>query len=154
MYKYLTPGLWFCLLALCVAFFPHFFILRKYEKKFEDFFSEKFRLFHFFQLGWMVISACVYVLMVAFFAADNRSYELAALSMFFASVALPPALFSALTGVYPEISRKGYHYYERHSNSSEQAPTLANHPHLKTMGWIQFVFLAVVISVSAVCILW
>ena len=51
------------------------------------------------------------ILMWAFFAKGNLSQVLAVLSICYASIVLPMALFSALTGVYPElISLKGYYY--------------------------------------------
>jgi hypothetical protein len=105
-------------------------------------------------MGWFFISIVLGALMWMFFAKGNISRVLAVLSVFHASIALPIAVFSALTGIYPKyISLKGYYYYEHSESHLGQEPLSSNRQPLKTMGWLQVIFLAVTIGISSVYLL-
>jgi hypothetical protein len=154
MYKYMTLGLGLFLLAQFVSLFPHWFIFRKYEKEHADFLDSIKLLFaYLFQLAWFFISVILGIVLWAFLARGDLSQGLAVLSIFYLSMALPPALFSAFTGIYPVMTRKGYDYYEHYKSSLRQTALPTDESHLKLVGWLQSILVAVIIGVSLIHIL-
>jgi hypothetical protein len=154
MYKYVTPGLGLFLLSLFVSFFPHWFVLRNYEKEHTDFpGSVKLLIAYLFQVAWFFISVILGVLLWASFAKGNLSQVFAVLSMFYPSMAFPPALFSAVTGIYPVLTRRGYDYFKHSKNLLRQTAIPTHGPHLKLVGWLQSILLPVITGVSLLHIL-
>jgi hypothetical protein len=154
MFNNVTPGLWLFLLSSFVTYFPYWFVLHRYEKEPTNFPEDrKFLFLYFLQMAWFFINVIFVILLWVFFAKGDLSQILAVLSIFFPSISLPSAIMSAITGVYPALERKGYFYYENYKSSSEQIFVATDGPQLKTVGWLQFILITVLIGVSLVYVL-
>jgi len=111
-------------------------------------------LYPSFRIGLFFTSIILEFLLWVFFTKGDLSQLLAVLSMFCPSMALPPALFCAVTGIYPLMERKGYHYYEIYKRSLGEALISTDESHLKIVGWLQSILIAVIIGVSLVYVVW
>jgi hypothetical protein len=152
MYQLVTPGLWLFLFSLFIAFFPHWFVLPKYERKLEGFIG-KFLFYYFVQGTWFFISLILGILIWAFLARRGLPHGLAILAMFYSSIALFPAFFSAVTGVYLVTDRKGYYCYEHYKAALPQPPVSSDSQLLKNVGRLQFILILAMNGVSLVYIL-
>lgn len=81
--------------------------------------------------------------------ADDYSYTFSLIAMVLALIALPAALYSGLTGIYPVRSRMGYYYFQQYKDPAKQFLRSAKYPELKMGEWVQFIFLITLVVLSA-----
>ena len=146
-------GLWLCLISFAVIIVPDLFILRKFEKKQNWHLSgEKFDAFQLIDTVWIII--CIGFLLWQLRILDSYPHRFALLAMTLSMMTTPSALFSILTGIYPERNRSGYAYYVRYKDPGRNFLAASKYPELKLVGWFQLFFVLVVIGVSSFYIFW
>ncbi len=140
---------WISLVTIAIMLFPHLFILHKYEKRSLD--GENFQAFEFFETIWLIVSTVG--LFYGYRIIHGFPGIFALIAIFLASITIPTALFSGLTGIYPERSRIGHSYYVDYQSLAKRLLTEEKYPELKITGWLQLLFLVVIIFVSALTII-
>lgn len=145
----MPQSFWISLITILIMLFPHLFILRKYEKR--SFGGENFQAFEFLESIWLIVSVVGFVYGYKIIQGFPRAFDL--MPIFLASINIPPALFSGLTGIYPERSRSGYFYYVDYQNPVNRLLVKGKYPELKMIGWLQFVFFVAIIVVSSLTII-
>jgi hypothetical protein len=140
---------WINLVTIVKVLFPHLFILRKYEKR--SFGGENFQAFEFFETIWLIVSFVGFFYGYKIMHGFPGAFALTAIVL--ASITIPIALFSGLTGIYPERSRIGYFYYVDYKNPAKRLLAEGKYPELKMTGWLQLLFLVVIILVSVLTII-
>jgi hypothetical protein len=149
----MTLGLWLCLFSFVIVLFPHSFVLKKFQReRANPFGKESFEAFQFFDIVWIVV--CVGGLGWSLLAVDSHSHQFSLIAMFLALITMPIALYSGFTGIYPDRSRIGYYYFQQYKDPAKQFLMSSKYPELKILGWVQFIFLVGVASISVVHVFW
>lgn len=149
----MTLDLWLCLFSFVVVLFPYLFSLKKFKReRANPFGQESFQAFQFFDIVWTIF--CVGGFVWRLFTADGNSHKFALLAMLVALITIPVALYSSLTGIYPERSRIGYYYFQQYNEPAKQFLMLSKYPELKTVGWVQLILLISIVGVSASQVFW
>ena len=149
----MTLGLWLCLFSFIIVLFPHSFILKKFQReRANPFGKESFDAFRFFDIIWIV--ACVVGLGWSLLAADNYSHGFSLIAMFLALITMPIALYSGLTGIYPERNSIGYYYFQQYKDPAKQFLMSSKYSELKVLGWVQFVLLVSIAGIAAGYVFW
>jgi hypothetical protein len=142
-------GVWLGLAALATILLPDLFILRKYkEESSSNLSGEKFEAFQFFETIWLIVNLGFFIWQ--WMVATNYPHRFVLLALVFASITIPLALFSGLTGIYPIRTRSGYYYYIRYKDPAKQFLMSSKYPELKIVGWVQFILLISIIVISSV----
>lgn len=144
----MTLGLWLCLFSFAVVLFPELFILKKFQKQHgSPWGKESFAVFKFFDIVWMAV--CLIGLGWSLVTNDDYSHRFTVLAMLVALITMPIALYSGFTGIYPERSRMGYHYFQHYKDPAKQLLRSSKYPELKIVGWVQLLFLIGIVGISA-----